>query len=263
MNTSNGFTFEKFAHSGGDVVIFTVHGKTRLNVVGIDTLRECSAGVAALSDDPAIRRAVLQGGPHDAFIGGANLRELQALETHDAAGFVGAIHEFCDHLRAFPVPVIARIRGHCLGAGMEIAAACDFRVCDESAVFGMPEVRVGVPSVVEAALLPQLIGFGKTRELVFRGHLIDAEEASRIGFIEQQVGSGDIDDAVAQAVSDIIEAAPNAIRLQKRLCRDWEPRGVDEVITDSLATFAEAYETDEPRQYCERFFVRRSQASKA
>ena len=262
MTTNAGFTSEKFAHSGGDIAIFTVHGQTRLNVVGIDTLRACSAGVAALHDDPTIRCAVLQGGPEDAFIGGANLRELQALETHEAAGFVGAIHEFCDRLRAFPVPVIARIRGHCLGAGMEIAAACDFRMCDESAVFGMPEVRVGVPSVVEAALLPQLIGFGKTRELVFRGHLIDAQEAFRIGFIEQHVGAGDIDDAVAQVVGDIVEAAPNAIRLQKRLCRNWEPHGIDAAITDSLATFAEAYATDEPRQYCERFFARRSPVPK-
>lgn len=262
MSTTDGFKYEKFAHSGGDVAIFTVHGHTRLNVVGIETLRQCSAGVAALGDDPAIRCAVLQGGPEDAFIGGANLRELQALGPHDAAGFVGAIHEFCDRLRDFPVPVIARIRGHCLGAGMEIAAACDFRICDDSAVFGMPEVKVGVPSVVEAALLPQLIGFGKTRELVFRGNLIDAEEASRIGFVEQSVGRADIDDAVAQAVGDIIEAAPNAIRLQKRLCRTWEPHGIDKAISDSLATFAEAYETDEPREYCERFFAGRSGAPK-
>ena len=263
MSTNAGFSCETFAHTGGNVAIFTVHGQTRLNVVGIDTMRACTAGVAAMRDDPTIRCAVLQGGPDDAFIGGANLRELQALQAHDAAGFVGAIHEFCASLRAFPVPVIARIRGHCLGAGMEIAAACDFRACDDTAVFGMPEVRVGVPSVVEAALLPHLIGHGKTRELVLRGHLIDAREASRIGFIEQYVGSDDIDDAIAAAVGDIVEAAPNAIRLQKRLCNGWEPHGVDDAITGSLAAFAQAYETDEPRQYCERFFSRRSATAKS
>lgn len=258
MNTNAGFSGETFAHSGGNVAIFTVHGQTRLNVVGIDTLRACTDGVTAMSEDPTVRCAVLQGGPDNAFIGGANLRELQALQARNAADFVGAIHEFCASLRAFPVPVIARIRGHCLGAGMEIAAACDFRACDNSAVFGMPEVRVGVPSVVEAVLLPLLIGYGKTRELVFRGHLIDAAEASRIGFIEQFVGDSDIDDAIAEAVGDIVEAAPNAIRLQKRLCNGWEPPGVDTAISDSLAAFAQAYETDEPRQYCEQFFSRRT-----
>jgi len=258
MNTNAGFSWETVAHGNGNVAIFSVHGQTRLNVVGIDTMHACVEGVAAASKDSTIRCAVLQGGPEDAFIGGANLRELQALEPHNAAGFVGAIHEFCASLRAFPVPVIARIRGHCLGAGMEIAAACDFRACDDSAVFGMPEVRVGVPSVVEATLLPLLIGHGKTRELVLRGHLIDADEASRIGFIEQYVADSDIDDAIAEAVGDIVEAAPNAIRLQKRLCNGWEPPGVDAAIIDSLAKFAQAYETGEPRQYCERFFSRRS-----
>lgn len=263
MSENTGFSSETFAHSNGNVAIFTVHGQTRLNVVGIDTMRACTAGVAAMSEDPTVRCAVLQGGPDDAFIGGANLRELQALQPQNAADFVGAIHEFCASLRAFPVPVIARIRGHCLGAGMEIAAACDFRACDDSAVFGMPEVRVGVPSVVEAMLLPLLIGHGKTRELVFRGHLIDAGEASRIGFIEQYVGAGDIDDAIAQAVGDIVEAAPGAVRSQKRLCNSWEPPGFDAAIADSLAAFAHAYETDEPRLYCERFFSRRSANSKA
>lgn len=263
MSTNAGFTCETVAHGGGNVAIFTVHGQTRLNVVGIETMRACTAGVAAMREDPTVRCAVLQGGLDDAFIGGANLRELQALQAHNAADFVGAIHEFCASLRAFPVPVIARIRGHCLGAGMEIAAACDFRACDGSAVFGMPEVRVGVPSVVEATLLPLLIGHGKTRELVFRGHLIDADEASRIGFIEQYVSDGDLDAAIAQAVGDIVEAAPNAIRTQKRLCNGWEPPGIDAAINDSLSAFARAYETDEPRQYCERFFSNRAAKAQA
>lgn len=258
MNTNAGFSCDTVAHDDGNVAIFTVHGQTRLNVVGVETMHACAAGVTAMSKDPTVRCAVLQGAPDAAFIGGANLRELQGLRPHNAAGFVGAIHEFCASLRAFPVPVIARIRGHCLGAGMEIAAACDFRACDESAVFGMPEVRVGVPSVVEATLLPLLIGHGKTRELVLRGHLIDAEEAFRIGFIEQYVGKGDVDEAIARAVDDIVEAAPKAIRLQKRLCNAWEPPGVDTAIADSLAAFAAAYETGEPEQYCERFFSRRA-----
>jgi len=255
-----GFTYEKFEHSGGDVIIFTIHGRTRLNVVGGEILNDCAAGIRALSDDADVRCAVLQGASEDSFVGGADLRELQALETHDAAGFVGAVHAVCQAIREFPVPVLARVRGHCLGAGMEIAAACDFRICDASAVFGMPEVRVGVPSVVEAALLPHLIGFGKTRELVFRGHLIDANEAEKIGFVEQQIGEEDIDAAIAEAVGDILECAPNAIRLQKKLCHDWERLGIDEAVEGSLAVFARAYETDEPKRYCQQFFDRKAAA---
>ena len=181
---------------------------------------------------------------------------MQALETHNAAEFVGAIHALCVAIREFPVPIIARIRGYCLGGGLEIAAACDFRVSDSTAIFGMPEVKVGVPSVVEAALLPQLIGWGKTRELVYRGNLIDAEEAKKIGLVEQLVGDGDIDDATAAAVRDILEAGPNAIRLQKELCREWERLPLAQAIEAGLDAFSRAFETDEPKRYCQRFFDR-------
>ncbi len=256
MADSPGFKFEQFEHGDGDVAIFTVCGRTQLNLIGVNTIRQCAEGIQAHRTNPRLRCAVLQGASERAFIGGADLKELQALETHNAAEFVGAIHALCVAIREFPVPIIARIRGYCLGGGLEIAAACDFRVSDSTAIFGMPEVKVGVPSVVEAALLPQLIGWGKTRELVYRGNLIDAEEAKKIGLVEQLVGDGDIDDATAAAVRDILEAGPNAIRLQKELCREWERLPLAQAIEAGLDAFSRAFETDEPKRYCQRFFDR-------
>ena len=250
-----GFRFEQFEHGDGDVAILTVCGRTSLNLIGIDTVRRCTEGIRSHATDQNLRCAVLQGNSERAFIGGADLKEIQALETHNAAEFVSAIHALCDAVREFPVPIIARIKGFCLGGGLEIAAACDFRICDSSAVFGMPEVKVGVPSVVEAALLPSLIGWGKTRELVYRGNLIDASEAQRIGLVEQYV-DGDIDDAMAAAIGDILDAAPNAIRLQKELLRQWESLPVAQAIEAGLPIFAQAFESDEPRRYCQRFFDR-------
>ncbi len=251
-----GFEVGEFAHGEGRVAVFTVRGSKRLNVVGRETLDACADGIRAMASNDEIRCAVLQGDPETAFIGGADLNELQALETHDAAGFVGAIHDVCSAIRAFPVPVVARVRGYCLGGGLEIAAACDLRVCDATAKFGMPEVRVGLPSVVEAALLPRLIGWGRTRELVYRGHVIDAHEAHRIGLVEQFT-DGDIDTAVADVLADILEGGPQAIRLQKRLCRRWEQLAIDDAIVEGLNFFAQAYETDEPKRYCGRFFARK------
>ncbi len=253
---SAGFNFEQFEHGDGDVAIFTVCGRTQLNLIGIDTITQCAEGIQAHATNPRLRCAVLQGESERAFIGGADLKELQALETNNAAEFVGAIHRLCEAIRSFPVPVIARVRGFCLGGGLEIAAACDFRISDSTAVFGMPEVKVGVPSVVEAALLPQLIGWGKTRELVYRGNLIDAQEARKIGLVEQLVDDGSIDDATAAAVRDILEAGPNAIRLQKKLCREWERLPLSQAIEAGLNSFSQAFETDEPKRYCQQFFDR-------
>ena len=90
---------------------------------------------------------------------------MAALDRDSAKGFITLVHRTCDCLRHLPVPVIARIDGYALGAGLEVAAACDLRVATTRARFGMPEVKVGIPSVVEAALIPRLIGLGRTREL--------------------------------------------------------------------------------------------------
>src|SRR5256885_7405093 len=90
----------------------------------------------------------------------------------------------CDGFRRLPVPVIARIEGWALGAGLELAAACDLRVASSRAMFGMPEVRVGIPSVVEAALLPQLIGHGRARRLLLTGEAIDAETGLAWGLVD-------------------------------------------------------------------------------
>lgn len=256
MTKDLGFSLDRLPAEGGDIAIFTLHGRTRLNLVGAQVLEESVQGIRAAAD-ANVRCAIFQGASEDAFIGGADLRELQALTAANASEFVGVIHELCLAIREYPVPVIARIKGHCLGAGLEIAAACDIRVADTSTHFGMPEVRVGVPSVVEAALLPLLIGWGKTRELVFRGNIIDGLEASRIGLIEHFVDPDRLDDTIAEIVTDIIDAAPNAIRLQKELCRNWEGLTTEAAIDAGLGAFARAYDGDEPARYCERFFTKK------
>lgn len=252
---------EDIEHELGRVCVFTVHGRTRLNLVGSTTLASMVNVINDAAEDSEVRCAILQGVTDDALIGGADLKELGALQAANADQFVGAIHEVCDAIRNFPVPVIARMRGYCLGGGLEIAAACDFRVADHSLMCGMPEVKIGVPSVVEAALLPQLVGWGKARELVYRGNIIDAAEAQRIGLVEQLVTEeGDIDTLIGECTSDILEAAPGAIRIQKTLCAQWERLGIDDAIDAGLTAFKQAYETDEPKRYVEAFFERRRNA---
>ena len=102
----------------------------------------------------------------------------------------------CEAIRRTPVPVIARVNGWCLGAGLEIAAACDMRAAVTTARFGMPEVLFGLPSGMEACLLPQLIGWGKTRELVFTGRHIDCDEAMQCHLIERMTTPDKLDQAV-------------------------------------------------------------------
>ncbi|MGR8949642.1 MAG: enoyl-CoA hydratase-related protein [Gammaproteobacteria bacterium] len=250
---------EDIEHDLGKVCVFTVHGRTKINLVGSEALASMRSVIESAAADQSIRCAILQGKNEAALIGGADLKELGSLEYESADKFVGAIHHVCAAIRQFPVPVIARMQGYCLGGGLEIAAACDFRVADTSAQCGMPEVKVGVPSVVEAALLPQLIGWGKTRELVYRGNIIDAFESAKIGLIEQLATQDDIDGLIAECLADILEAAPGAIRIQKQLCAKWERLDIDGAVLAGLEAFKDAYKTDEPEQYVEAFFTRNRQ----
>jgi enoyl-CoA hydratase/carnithine racemase len=149
------------------------------------------------------------------------------------------------------VPVIARINGHCFGAGLELAAACDMRVAADTAVFGMPEVKLGLPSVVEAALLPQLIGWGKTRILVYTGDTIDAATALDWGLVEKVVAPADLDAAVEAWVAPIVESGPRAISLQKELVRSWESMPLSDAIAEGIRCMGKAYESDEPRRMVE------------
>ena len=116
--------------------------------------------MAEVAADPELRLAILTGAGGRAFVGGADIGEIAALDHASARDFITLVHRCCDAFRRLPVPVIARIDGYALGAGLELAAACDLRVASETSVFGMPEVAIGIPSVVEAALLPRLIGAG-------------------------------------------------------------------------------------------------------
>ncbi len=146
-----------------------------------------------------------------------------------------------------PVPVIARIGGWALGAGLELAAACDLRVAAEGAMFGMPEVRLGIPSVVEAALLPALVGWGRTREMLLLGETFDAATALRIGLVEAAVPAADLDGAIEARLAALLAGAPRAIRLQKALIRAWEDLPLEGAIAAGIEAFAAAYETGEPR----------------
>ncbi len=237
----------------GRVATVTVDNAAKLNILdptGITALERAFDGLAT---DEALRAVVLRGAGERAFIGGADIRAMAKLEPESARAFITGLHRACDAIRRLPVPVIARIEGYALGAGLEIAASCDLRIAADNARLGMPEVRVGIPSVIEAALLPRLVGWGRARRLLYTGEMIDAVEAERWGLVERVVPSADLDAAVAACIAAILAAGPRAIRLQKALMRDWEDRSLSAAIERGIDAFANAYNTAEPRQRMERF----------
>lgn len=242
----------------GRVAIVTVDNPAKLNILDPDGIAALERMFLGLAADEALRAVILRGAGSRAFIGGADIRAMAKLDREGARAFIAGLHRACDAIRKLPVPVIARIEGYALGAGLEIAASCDLRVAADSARFGMPEVKVGIPSVIEAALLPRLIGWGRARWLLYTGEMIGAEEAERWGLVERMAPPVDLDAAIDATVSAILASGPRAIRLQKRLIQEWEGLGLNEAIARGIDTFAEAYASPEPGARMAAFLAKKA-----
>jgi enoyl-CoA hydratase/carnithine racemase len=213
----------------------------RLNVLNPPALHDLTATFHALSAEEDLRVVVFSGAGGRAFIGGADINHMAGMRTsEDGRAFITMVHKLCQSIRDCPVPVICRLEGYTLGAGLEVAAACDLRIATDTAHFGMPEVKVGIPSVVEAALLPRLIGWGRTSWLLLTGENIDSAKAEAWGMIEERVETSKIDVAIERCVHSIVDATPLAVRAQKRLMRRWERLPLDEAVQAGIDSFAQS-----------------------
>jgi enoyl-CoA hydratase/carnithine racemase len=247
----------------GRVAYITINIPERRNALGTRAKEALAAAFHALVPDQQLRVAVLTGAGDQSFIGGADVKEMSETgpkSPRDMDPLADKTHLACDIIRELPVPVIARINGYCIGAGMEIAASCDLRVGVTTARFAMPEVKFGLVSNKESCLLPGLIGWGKTRELVLTGEFMDAQEAWRVGFLQKLVSAAELDAAVEQWVASICAAGPVAVREQKKLARDWEQMSISDAIRQGLRVNARIKMSEEPRRLARQFMERKKKS---
>lgn len=241
--------------NGSRIATVSVDQQKKLNCLDTSRVVALRAAFERLAKDDELSAVVLTGAGNRSFIGGADLDELGGLCADSARLYITRLHMACKAIRHCPVPVIARVNGYCLGAGLEVAASADMRVASDTAIFGMPEVHMGLPSVIEAALLPGLIGWGKTREILLTGETFGAAEARAMGFVQKVVAPSELDGAVAHWLDFIGRAAPAAIRNQKALMNRWERTSVDEGIYAGIDALSDAYKTGEPQAAIATFFA--------
>ena len=210
-----------------------------------------AAAFAEVADDASVRVVVL-GGHGKAFCAGADVNELAALNPQTAREFIGRVHRACDAVRKLPVPVVARLHGAVIGAGLELAAACDLRVAAKGTRFAMPEVRLGIPSVVEAALLPRLVGSGRAAWLVLTGEPIDAKRAYDWGLVDALAENAALDQTVSSVVNSLLAGDRSALAMQKELLQLWQEQPLSVSIGASLEHFARAYAQARPNELMRR-----------
>ena len=239
------------------VVRLTICNAGSLNILGTPVISGVREGLKEISSDHGIRVLVLAGQSEKSMIGGADIKEMAKLEQKSAEKFITGLRDLCEAVRAFPGPVIARMPGWSLGGGLEFAAACDFRVAAHDARFGMPEVKVGIPSVIHAALLPRLIGWGRARWLLMTAENIDAPTALAWGLVDVVAPEGGLDAAVENTVTMLLECAPQALRIQKDLIRQWEELPLKESVDLSIGVFGRSFLTGEPQRLMQGFIDRK------
>lgn len=239
------------------IVRLTICNAGPLNILGSGVIRSVRQGLETLAADRQIRVLVLAGESPRSMIGGADIKEMVGLDQSSAEKFISGFGDLCEAVRIFPAPVIARMPGWCLGGGLEVAAACDFRIAAHDAKFGMPEVRVGIPSVIHAALLPRLIGSGRARWLVMTAETIDAPTALAWGLVDKVVPGDELDAAIEELVETLLKCGPEALRAQKYLARQWEELPLTEAINVSIGVFGRSFLTDEPKRLMQEFINRK------
>ena len=243
-------------HRAGATVWCTLD-RPPLNLLEPGLIRTLRETFEALAADRTTRIAIVTGQGR-AFTAGMDVAVLRDLDPARARELITGLHDAIAAVHAAPFPVIAALNGPCLGAGFELALACDLRVAAAGALLGMPEVRVGIPSVIQAALLPLLVGPGRAAELLLTGEPVTAERARDWGLVNEVVPAERVGAAAEALAARVLACGPEAIRLQKGLIVRWRETDVVSAVRLGIDAFAAAYGTAEPREGMSAYLDKRA-----
>lgn len=213
LNTGNeGIKIEKRKEIG----IITLNRPEVMNVIDTETLRELTDSLIDLETDTQVRVIIITG--DTTFSPGADVKELKGKHPDEAEAFSRLGHNVCNHVENMVKPVIAAVNGYALGAGCEIALACDIRIAGESAKFGQPEVNLGlIPGFGATQRLTRLVGIGRAKELILSGRIIDAIEAQSIGLVQNVVEDNELMAKAEEMAQVLAQKSPIALKAAKGL----------------------------------------------
>ena len=222
---------------GQGIATLTLVNAKAMNIIGTRAILELTDALARLRARDDVRVLVLRGSGDKAFIGGADIFEMSTLTPPEAEAFITRLKNLCEAVRSFPAPTIARLSGWTLGGGLEVALACDLRISSREAQYGMPEVAVGIPSVIHAVLLPRLIGTSRATWMLMTGETIDAASAHQWGLVHELCEPASLDNRIGALAGKLASYGPAAMRQQKALMRSWESLPPDLAIEATVVEF--------------------------
>ena len=199
------------------IAIVTIDNPAALNALNTPTLTQLDQAFDQLAGNPEVKGVIITGGGEKSFVAGADISEFQQVKGNTAAAFMARGQRIFDKIERFDRPVIAAINGFALGGGNELAMSCDIRIAAENALFGQPEVNLGIiPGYGGTQRLPRLIGPGKAKEIIFADERINAQEALRIGLVQRVVPKGQTVEEAKKLLKKIMSKGPLAIKMGKK-----------------------------------------------
>lgn len=241
----------------GRVAVLTINRPKALNALNSAVLDEINEVLDTVDID-TIRALIITGAGEKSFVAGADIGEMSTLTKAEGEAFGKKGNDVFRKIETFPIPVIAAINGFALGGGCEISMACDIRICSENAVFGQPEVGLGItPGFGGTQRLARTVGVGMAKQMIFTGRNIKANEALRIGLVNAVYPLDELMQAAKKIASSIAGNAPIAVRNCKKAINDGLQVGIDEAVVIEEKLFGDCFETED-QKYGMAFFLDRN-----
>ena len=238
----------------GAAGIITINREKALNALNSAVLDELDKTLDAVNLN-AVRCLILTGAGSKSFVAGADIGEMSSLTKAEGEAFGKKGNDIFRKLETFPIPVIAAINGFALGGGCEIAMSCDIRICSENAVFGQPEVGLGItPGFGGTQRLARLVSPGMAKQLIYTGKNIKADEAYRIGLVNAVYPQEELMAAAEKMAAGIAKNAPIAVRNCKKAINEGLDVDMDQALVIEEKLFGDCFETED-QKYGMAFFL--------
>ena len=241
----------------GQIGIITINRPKALNALNSTVLEELDKTLDAV-DLQTVRCLILTGAGEKSFVAGADIGEMSTLTKAEGEAFGKKGNDVFLKLETFPIPVIAAVNGFALGGGCEISMSCDIRICSENAVFGQPEVGLGItPGFGGTQRLARIVGTGKAKEMIYGARNIKAEEAYRIGLVNNVYPLEELMPAAKKLAATIVRNAPIAVRNCKRAINEGLQVDMDQAVVIEEKLFGNCFETYDQKEGMAAFLEKR------
>lgn len=238
----------------GQVGIVTINRPKALNALNSQVLEEIEATFKEIDTD-TVRAVILTGAGEKSFVAGADIGEMSTLTKAEGEAFGKKGNDVFRMIETFPIPVIAAVNGFALGGGCEISMSCDIRICSENAVFGQPEVGLGItPGFGGTQRLARLVGPGMAKQMIYTARNIKADEAYRIGLVNAVYPQEELMAAAKKMAAGIAKNAPIAVRACKKAINDGLEANMDDAIVIEEKLFGSCFESED-QKYGMAFFL--------